>query len=88
MRSPVFLVAIGLALPALAAPRVAPTSVIAKPAARSPLACPDLQYLAKQRPQPRAELKKLNQLPPADTIYAMLRTKDGCPDLTPVRFRR
>jgi hypothetical protein len=60
------------------------------PAAKAPsaLACPDLQALARDRARPKAELRKLNQLPPADGLYAMLRTKDGCPDLTPVRLRR
>ena len=52
------------------------------------LACPDLQALARDRARPKAEMHKLNRLPPAESIYAVLRTKDGCPNLTPVRMRR
>jgi hypothetical protein len=79
MTLPLFLAAF------LAAGPAANTPPLARP---SPLTCPDLQNLARQKARPRAEIKKLNQLPSGETIYAMMRIKDGCPDLTPVRLRR
>lgn len=82
MRLPLLLSA-ALCSAAFAQPPKAPTPTANVATTR----CADLNYLARQD-RPKAKVHKLTELPPADASYAMLRTRNGCPDLTPVRMRR
>ena len=70
----------------LAAMTLMASAGVATPAADAAPICQNSQLQRAESPGPKAQLKRLDELPPANLVLTVLRTKDGCSMPVIVRY--